>query len=231
MVEHEEKLYTLITSQELTWEGLIRDIITREGLDPWDIDISLLTNRFVERIRELKKADLKISGKFILAAAILLKMKADFLMPRLLPETELVEKVPESLEYPEAELEPHIPIPKERKVTLDELLRALRSAMVVKERRTIRYKEREIKMAVKIKKIDVAERIKLLLQKISMFFNTLGLPEIKFSQLLHSKLRTDIIWTFIPLIHLSNKGAVKLRQEEDFGEIYVSRPGEGQGSD
>ena len=232
MVEHEERLYTLITSRELTWEGLIRDIVVREGLDPWDIDVGVIALRFVERIRELKKADLKISGKFILAAAILLKMKADFLISKHLEEETLPAKTEDLSIYRhgDAELEPHIPLPKQRKVTLDELINSLRSALVVKDRRTARYREREIKMTVKLRKIDVAAKIKELFRRITDFFERLGMPEIRFSELVHSRLRFEVLWTFIPLIHLANKGLIKLKQDEEFGEIYVSRPGEKQGN-
>lgn len=219
----EEQLYTLMTSSE-TWEGLIRDIVTREGMDPWNIDIIRLTNKFVEAVKALNKADLKVSGKFILAAAILLRMKSEYLMPRIIeamPEEATVDM--STYEHANAELEPHIPLPKQRKVTLDELIKSLRNALAVKERRTIRYQEREIKMKVKLKKIDIGESIKNLFSRITIFFESLKLPEIKFSQLIPSKFRPDIIWTFIPLIHLANQGKVKLRQEEDFGEIYVSK--------
>ena len=219
----EEQLYTLMTSSD-TWEGLIRDIVTREGMDPWNIDLIVLTNKFVEAVKHLRKADLKVSGKFILAAAILLRMKAEYLMPRILEAESAEAAVDMSIyEHADAELEPHIPLPKQRKVTLDELIKSLRNALAVKERRTIRYQEREVKMKIKLKKIDIGESIKNLFKRITIFFENLKVPEIKFSQLAHSKLRIDIIWTFIPLIHLANQKMIKLRQEEEFGEIYVSK--------
>jgi segregation and condensation protein A len=220
----EEKLYTIMISPtELTWEGLIRDIVNRENLDPWNIDILILTNKFVDAIKEIKKMDMKLSGKFLLAAAILLKMKADFLIPRLVPEIEEASKETDMsiFEHADAELEPHIPLPKQRKVTLDELIKSLRSALIVKERRTVRYKEREIRMNIKLKKIDIGERIKTMFEKISIFFQSI--TEIKFSQLIPSKIRDDVIWTFTPLIHLAHQRRIKLRQDEDFGEIYVTR--------
>ena len=35
--------------------------------------------------------------------------------------------------------------------------------------------------------------------------------------------KSDIVWTFLPLIHLSSKHKIKLEQEKEFGEIYVKR--------
>lgn len=218
----EERLYNLMTSRELTWEGLIRDIVTNEGLDPWDIDISSLSNTFLKAVRGLKQKDIKVSGKFILAAAILLKMKSDYLIIKEEEEqgkpAEKWELLPENFDYG---LEPHIPAPKQRKVMLEELINSLRKAIVVKERREIRHKEREVEIRREIKKVDIGKKIKSLYSKIFDFFKTFNVKEIKFSQLIPKKHRWDMIWTFIPLIHLANKGEVNLRQEEHFGEIYV----------
>ena len=51
---NEEKIYQLMTSHEFTVEGLIRDIVYREGLDPWNIDIVILSNKFIEAVKEDK---------------------------------------------------------------------------------------------------------------------------------------------------------------------------------
>ncbi|MCD6547378.1 MAG: segregation/condensation protein A [Nanoarchaeota archaeon] len=217
---NEEKLYALILSKELTWEGLIRDIVNSEGMDPWDIDISLLVQKYLEALRKIKQMDLKISGKFLLAAAILLKMKADYLL-RKKEETFQEEKKEEVQIKDNYELQPNVPLPKKRKVTIEELISSLRSALVVKERRTIRHKQREVKMKVKIKKIDLGEKIATLYMRIVSFFKKFKTNEITFSTLTPSRQREDIIWTFVPLIHLANKGKIKLRQDEQFGEIYV----------
>jgi len=220
MIMNEEKLYALILSKELTWEGLIRDIVNSEGMDPWDIDISLLVQKYLEALRKIKQMDLKISGKFLLAAAILLKMKADYLL-RKKEETFQEEKKEEVQIKDNYELQPNVPLPKKRKVTIEELISSLRSALVVKERRTIRHKQREVKMKVKIKKIDLGEKIAVLYTRIVSFFKKFKTNEITFSTLTPSRQREDIIWTFVPLIHLANKGKIKLRQDEQFGEIYV----------
>ena len=56
------------------------DLVLSREIDPWDIDIIDLTNKFLERIRKLKNLDLRISGKTILTASILLRMKSEELM-------------------------------------------------------------------------------------------------------------------------------------------------------
>jgi segregation and condensation protein A len=219
----DERLYSLMVSRELTWEGRIRDIVTNEGMDPWNIDVGVLADRYLDAIHSLQQKDIKVSGQFLLAASILLKMKSDYLFPA---EEEISKAISEEFaeDIAKYELEPHVPQPKQRKVTLDELLASLRQAIVVKERRDVRTHEREdVKMPIRIRKVDIGKKIALLYDKIINFFSKLNIFEIKFSQLVPSNHRWDIIWTFIPLMHLANKDKVRLKQEEEFGEIYVAR--------
>ncbi len=218
----EDKLYKTIMSEELTWEGLIRDIVAGEGLDPWDINISILVKKYLDAIRLMKKLDIKLSGKFLLAAAILLKMKSDYLIAKKQEEA-ITSKEEEKIEIGNYELYPHVPQPKKRKVTIEELISSLRKAIVVSEKRKFRHKQREVKMKLKLKKIDLSEKIALLYDKILGFFKRFNKESVKFSSLTPSKQREDIIWTFVPLIHLANKGKIKINQEEEFGEIYVRR--------
>ena len=222
----EEKLFNIILSKELTWEGLIRDIVYAEGMDPWDIDIVALTDKFVSVIRKMQEFDIQISGKFLLAAAILLRMKADHVIPKVIEEEEEVQVETEVYEKVDFDLEPHIPLPKSRKVTVEELIDALRKALVVNERRKKRYKEREVKVKIPVKKVDIGQKIKELYEKILSFFRKFKTFEIKFSQLIPRRDRKDLIWTFVPLVHLANKGKISLRQEENFGEIYVRKKSE-----
>jgi segregation and condensation protein A len=219
------ELFTLMVSEELTWEGLIRDIVTKEGMDPWNIDIAGLTDKFLETIRALKKFDIKMSGKFLLAAAILLKMKSDYL---LYVKKDEEAKPDDSIDMSMFEigginLEPNLPLPKQRKVTVEELILSLQKALAVKERRVFRMKEREVDIKIRVKKVNISEKIKLLFKRLMGMFDAFSNSEIKFSSIIPSAFREDVLWTFIPLIHIANKGHIALKQEEDFGEIYVSR--------
>jgi len=216
----EDKLYETIMSKEFTWEGLIRDIVYSEGLDPWDIDISVLVKKYLDAIRMIKNMDIKLSGKFILAAAILLKMKADYILAKK-EEEKKKEKEEGVVKLESYEIQPNIPQPKKRKVTMEELLSSLKKAIVVSEKRKFRRKQRKISMKLKLKKINIGKKIVLLYDRIKSLLKQFKKEEITFSELVPSKQREDILWTFIPLVHLANKGKVKIKQENEFGEIYV----------
>ena len=70
----------LMNRDEITWQNLIYDLIKSERMDPWDIDISLLTNHYIETLKKLKEANFFVSGKVLLAASLLLKIKSERLV-------------------------------------------------------------------------------------------------------------------------------------------------------
>jgi len=242
---YEDKIYEIILSPELTWEGLIRDIVKKEGLHPWNIDICLLADKFAEVISEVRQLDFRLSGKFILTAAILLKMKSQYLSNEELVRSDYYladlagaidlegvfnkkrEGVPDGFE-----LIPRLSFKRTRRITLDELVDALRRAMMVNARREKRWKERG-KIAEykdKFKKVNILNKIKKLYDRIVSFFKKLGRDEVTLSELNPSKERKDIIWTFIPLLYLANEGRVMIRQEEEFGEVYIGKPRKQEGA-
>jgi segregation and condensation protein A len=232
-----DRIYTLITSDDLTWEGLIRDIVKQENMSPWDIDITRLSDRYVKSIHELESLDFRVSGKFLLTAAILLRMKSevldvedllkhpDYYLADLAGAVDLT-KVFEKPTYPNGTIVPRLRPRQLRRVTLDELVDALHKAMVVKERREKRYEERErIKsMKKKFKPINMRSKMKDLYNRIMNFFKNLGKDKISFGELVPSTDRKDVIFTFVPLLHLSNSGKIVLEQEREFGDIYVREP-------
>ena len=43
-----EEVYDLLISRELSWQQMIHDLIKSEQLDPWNIDISKLTQKYLK---------------------------------------------------------------------------------------------------------------------------------------------------------------------------------------
>lgn len=228
-MQKEDKLFKTILSEELTWEGLIRDIVQNEGMDPWNLDIVLITNRYMGVLDKAKEFDIKLSGKFLLAAAILLKMKSDYLIPMEHEQEEEIEEVEvEHYDDSKYDLEPHIPKPKFRKITVDELIGSLKKALKVDKKRKVRHSQKKVEMKVEVKKVDLSKKIKGLYGRLLSFFKKFSTNELTFTQIIPSRKKDDQIWTFIPLVHLANKGNIGLRQERNFGEIYVRNQQEGK---
>ena len=230
---HERIFQILHNEDEVTWQALLYELIKKEEINPWDINISLLTKKYIETIKKLKELDFRISGKVLLAAAILLKIKSNRLinedlseLDRLLTqsEEELLEEL--DLEEPRAHDEekhpliPRTPQPRKRKVSVFDLVKALEKALEVKQRRVMNSIP-PMDLKIPKKKRDITQIIREVYSKIMSFFNINQQDKLTFSQLVPSKTKEDKIYTFIPLLHLTTQRKVNLDQKEHFGEIEI----------
>lgn len=231
----QEKIYDMLVDEnEITWQSLIYDLVKSEELDPWDIDITLLTEKYLEKIRELQEHNFFLSGKMVLAASLLLRFKsvklvesdiADFDALLYQQEEDLLGDIEDGsdFQHPDA---PHLliktPQARKRKINLNELMDALQQALQVEHRRVIRKGDEKVlrEVYLPIKKVDISDLIKKLYSRIKDFFKQH--PRVTFSQLIPSQSKEDKIYTFIPLLHLENQGKVDLFQEKAFGEIDVT---------
>src|SRR3989338_4141185 len=233
MDSHERIFQILYEEDEVTWQSLLYELVKKEGMNPWDINISLLTKEYIDTIKKLKELDFRISGKVLLAAAILLKMKSNRLLnedlsefDRLLTqEEELVEELDleEQQQYKLGErpiLIPRTPQPRKRKVSIFDLVNALEKALEVKQRRVLNSIP---PMSVRIpeRKRDITEVIREVYSRIKSFFMINSQKRLTFTQLVPSQKKEDKIFTFIPLLHLTNQRKVNLEQKEHFGEIEI----------
>lgn len=240
------EIYELILSKDLTWEGLLRDIVKKEDINPWDIDINFLATKYKEALNQLQNIDFRLSGKFLLASAILLKMKSDnFEITDLFTlQTDYFDDFFEDLNvegltdefrnqdlrqsFRSSKVGVDVRLPRERMkpISLDDLVDALKEAMEVQVRREDRRKSLKEKLDYRadIVKIDITEKIKSLYDTIINFFDNLRREEVLFNELVPSQERKDLLWTFVPLLHLNNEGKVDISQKIQFGEIKVRRP-------
>ncbi len=233
--EHIMKL--LLEKDDVSWQQIIYELVRSEQMDPWDIDVSLLTKKYIEMLQKLKEMNFRISGKIVLAAAILLKIKSTQLvgkdmleLDQLIAQTEAMEpglldeeitqkRIQDILGGEKPELIPRLPQPRKRKVSIYDLVHALEKALEVKERRLIKSMPRSDVIIPK-KPIDITVIIKEIYLKIRKFFSA-GVAKVTFDKLAPSKSREDVIYTFIPLLHLSNQRKIDMQQEVPFGEIEI----------
>ena len=76
-----EKIFSIIFQEdELTWQNIIYDLVQTEQMNPWDVNIRLLSAKFLEKLKELKELDFRITGKVVLCAALMLKIKSNKLV-------------------------------------------------------------------------------------------------------------------------------------------------------
>ncbi len=234
-----EKIFQLVIEQEeVTWKTLLYDLVKMEGMNPWNIDISLLTKRYIQLVKDLQEHDLRISGKVLLAAAILLKIKSTHLiendisnLDRLfnqtdeeLTEEELFDEIEDGIsgkkEKQTYQLIPRNPQPRDRKVSIHDLVQALQKAMESKKRALA--KQRPVKYQMPKRKIDIVAAIYDLYHKISYYTTKKNVKELTFSELLPARAsKQEKAYTFLPLLHLENQRKVETNQKAPFAEIYI----------
>ena len=230
-----EHIYTLITGKEIGWQAIIYDLINTERLDPWNLDLAALTRKYLEKIKELEEANFYISSNVILAASLLLRIKTEILLDKyitsideiLYGKKEQENKSVERLIIDEDELPliyPKSPMPRMRKVTLQELIKALGKAMKTESRRikkeiSTKYALREAEVVFPKTNIHIKDRIKIVYAKV------LGRMKMKKQKVSYTELigtdKEERVASFLPVLHLDNQMKVFLEQEQHFEEIYV----------
>jgi segregation and condensation protein A len=58
---------------------ILVDLAKRGDIDPWNLDLTAVADRYLQTVQQLKASDLRITGKVLLYLAILLRMKSDIL--------------------------------------------------------------------------------------------------------------------------------------------------------
>lgn len=234
----QEQFYEILTNDDYSWQSIIYELINTEQLDPWDIDITMLTQRYLEKIREFEEANFFISSKVLLAAALLLRIKSEILLNKyirslddiLFGREEKKDYTRERIDIDENEipvLYPRTPLPRSRKVTLQELITALDKAIKTEGRRIKReisgkIRLRETSIVLPKRKINISDRIQEVYSKIKGLFKVQKpIQRLRFSELAGND-KEEKLLTFIPLLHLENQSKLWLDQERHFDEIWVS---------
>lgn len=212
---------------EPSWEDVIIKIVAEEGIDPWNIDIVKFAGIFMDYLQKAEGLDLRVPARFILVAAVLVRMKSDVLAPKrerniFIPETDSKHNEALMALASLPPLEPPLKRVPLRNVTLDELLVALKKAFEVKERREMK-RERvrsDLRRAVPPPEMDITERVNSLMKDIEEALTEIT-QEIEFSRLVKHWSRKEIVKTIIPLLQLQQDGKINLDQKEEFKEILV----------
>ncbi|HOM95670.1 MAG: segregation/condensation protein A [Candidatus Methanofastidiosa archaeon] len=202
------------------------DLVLSREIDPWDIDIIDLTNKFLERIRKLKNLDLRISGKTILTASILLRMKSEELM-REEQKEEIDEEFFdfwEDIENAEFEIDEIRPPLRRRnvgKMTLPELFEALIDALEEGEKPKRKVIAKVGPQLYKIDEIkaDIRKQVEKLYQYLLELKDTND--TIFFKDLLIEKTTREVARLFLYILFLYSDKKIEVFQEVMFGEILI----------
>jgi chromatin segregation and condensation protein Rec8/ScpA/Scc1 (kleisin family) len=183
----------------------------------------------------MEEANFFISSKIMFATALLLRIKSELLLERYIKSLDdiLFPKLQQEQPKPQinislddvTELLPRTPLPRLKKVTLQELMSALDRAMITEQRRI----KKEIKVRQLVaqttfflprQKVNIRDKIQEIYSKIKGWFKQQTAQKMAFTQLAGNE-RNNRISTFIPLLHLDHQERVLLEQEKTFDEIFI----------
>lgn len=225
MQEHDTQVLA-----EQPWEETL-DLLTAD-MDPKEIDIAVLADRYRDYINELQELNLSVSARAVRILAALLNIKAMALDGEeplqeeqenpmdFDGEMEEIEEDPgPGLEQgPELEM-PVKPKPK-RRMELDELKGALEDAIEVKERREQRQEQRqELDQQFEMQEETLNDKVNSLFSRVKDLVSSED--KVHFSRLLEEKTNEERIEKFMHVLHLENDKRVQCIQEEFLGDLHV----------
>ncbi len=235
---NQEQIHDILFNREIGWQEIIYDLINTEQLDPWDVNLTILSEKYLIKIQELEEADFFVSSKVLLAASLLLRIKSEILLNKYIKSIDdilfgrkaelTVKSTLERIELEDEipELIPRSPMPRYKKVTLKELIESLNKAIITENRR---IKKEIVKVnALKETSISLPKRQFNIKDKINQIYAKLTDHFSKQNE--HKKItytefsgieKEQRIENFSPLLHLENQKKVWLEQDAPFDEIHI----------
>jgi chromatin segregation and condensation protein Rec8/ScpA/Scc1 (kleisin family) len=233
---HKEKEILELIPKENSWEQIIYQVVAINDLDPWNLDLNALSRGFAEYIASIEELDFRVPAKWIMIAAVLLRMKSDYIkvmkmdsvpQDEFMDLNELEDAEIEDIDATELQADDVEPIgvtarrKPVRRITVTELVDSLRRVLASEHRREL--KVRKARGKISIRTDDIAVRIDKLYSRISDMLNGMRDKKVAFSSVVDKWERGSIIDHFMPLMHLDNQRKVECAQKEIFDEIFIRK--------
>ena len=212
-------------------------------MDIYDINLTEITEQYIEYLNQMDKLNLEIASEFLVMASSLLYLKSKKLLPKQeeeteeLTEEELIRRIIEYKKYKEMSAKfkenyliyskritknpENITLPKkqlEKKYTSEIISNIYKDLL----NRTSQRLNQNAKNIDKIALVDnytvaskVKEMLKVLVKQRKFVFNKM------FS--IKQKDKQEVVTAFSGLLELSRRNKIKTNQEKTFGDIYVEK--------
>lgn len=221
---------------------LLLALIRKNKLEIEDVEISKLTEQYLEVMKDISTVDLEVASEFIEYAAILIEIKSKKLLPKLndneedeideeyliklrLREYQMFKEVNEKLKTLESNdkfyKQPEKEANKYRIVIKDMQLDMLLDAFV-----SIMHKVNKVEKQKESK--EIVKEVFTVEQKIASIKDTLiSRDKLKFSELfLETATKDEVITTFMALLELIKMQAIRVSQDDLFSDIQIEKTGE-----
>ena len=221
-------------------------LIENARMSVYDIQVSEITNQYLEYLEHMQALDVNVATEFMVLAAALIELKSKMLLPRIKPEgdgvmeedprTELVEKILEYKRFKSAaellerqeEMNQRIFIKPKEDLTpytkeADEYLN-LDLGQFVKAFHLFLQKKKKLEeikknyARIERQKITIESKIDF----IRDLFRLRDRRKLSFLELLtpESK-RYDVVLTFVSMLEMIRQKSIYVRQNVNFGEIVL----------
>lgn len=222
---------------------LLCHLVDKNKMDIHEVNISKITDQYIEYINAMKELNLDVTSEFVLMASTLLFIKSKSLLPKQvedegeLTEEELIHRIIEYKKYKEIskrlreqfdiyskrfyKLPDKIELPKrklEEKYSSDLLEEAYRNLLK-------RNKEKINVNAANIERIAITETVTVTSKVKDIFRELMKKPRFVFNKLCKSKKYTKLetVTAFTGLLELTRRNKIKTEQEKIFGDITVEK--------
>jgi segregation and condensation protein A len=205
------------------WKTILIELVKSNKMDPWNIDVSLLTQKYLEKIEQLETSSLRVPANAILACAILVKTKSKQLKLTSVDEDEDEEKEKITDEQREMLMEelPDLMASRsvrEGKISLDELVESIEG--IIQQTTPSKRNERNIpRMELDFDTTSIEDRLEEVYDLIKSRVDSQNL--VMFNDLLENNDSESKINIFLPVLFLMNSGKLLAYQEDFFGDIFV----------
>ena len=222
---------------------LLCHLVDKNKMDIHEVNISKITDQYIEYINAMKELNLDVTSEFVLMASTLLFIKSKSLLPKQvedegeLTEEELIHRIIEYKKYKEIckklreqfeiyskrfyKLPDKIELPKrklEEKYSKDLLEEAYNNLLK-------RNKEKINVNAENIQRIAITETVTVTSKVKDIFRELMKKPKFVFNRLCKSKKysKLETVTAFTGLLELTRRNKVVTEQEKIFGDITVEK--------
>ena len=222
---------------------LLCHLVDKNKMDIHEVNISKITDQYIEYINAMKELNLDVTSEFVLMASTLLYIKSKSLLPKQvedegeLTEEELIHRIIEYKKYKEIskklreqfemfskrfyKLPDKIELPNRKieenysKNLLEEAYKSLLD----------RNKEKINVNAENIKKIAITESVTVTSKVKDIFRELMKKPKFVFNKLCKNRKYTKLetVTAFTGLLELTRRNKIKTKQEKIFGDIEVEK--------
>ena len=222
---------------------LLCHLIDKNKMNIYDINLSQITDQYIEYLKEQESLNLEIASEFLLMASTLLYLKSKNLLPKQedeeeeITEEELIRRIIEYKKFKEISKvlkenyikysnryfknEEEIELPKRKLETIyeKELIPNLYKELINRNAEKLNQNAKNIEKIAIVENYTVASKVKemfkVLVKQKRFVFNKL------FSIKDHNK--QEVVTAFSGLLELSRRNKVETIQEEIFGDITVEK--------